>query len=241
MLEVAGLTKTFGGLTAVDDVSFSIGSGELVGLIGPNGAGKTTLFNTITGVLDPDSGTVTFEGTDITGAKPSTINQQGIARTFQVVRTFDESTVLENVTTGAVFGASGNRSIPEGREAAREYISFVGLEGEEKSETSQLTIADRKHVELARALACEPELLMLDELGSGLTPQEIDELCGTIERIRDDLDVAVLWIEHIMDAIMGTTERILVLNEGQLIADGTPETVRQKEEVSRAYLGGVEA
>ncbi len=240
MLELNGVTKTFGGLTAVDDVSFSVESGELVGLIGPNGAGKTTLFNSITGVLTVDSGTITFFGQDITDAKPNTVSQHGIARTFQIVRTFDESTVLENVTTGAVFGASEDRSIPEGQEVAREYISFVGLDGKAELEASQLTIADRKHVELARALACEPDLLLLDELGSGLTPMEIDGLCKTIERVRDELDVAVFWIEHIMDAIMGTTDRILVLNEGQLIADGTPEEIQRDDDVSRAYLGGVE-
>jgi branched-chain amino acid transport system ATP-binding protein len=236
MLEVAGLTKSFGGLVAVDEVEFSIESGELVGLIGPNGAGKTTLFNTVTGVLNADAGSVTFQDQDITGAKPSTISEHGIARTFQIVRTFDESTVMENVLTGAAFG-SGQRSIDESREVARESISFVGLEDKADMETNQLTIADRKHVELARALACEPDLLMLDELGSGLTPQEIDELCATIEQIRSELEISVFWIEHIMEAIMDTTDRILVLNEGALIADGTPSEIQEDERVSRAYLG----
>lgn len=238
MLDVSGVTKTFGGLTAVDDVSFTIDDSEIVGLIGPNGAGKTTLFNTITGVFPADAGTVTFDGVDLTHEKPSAICRQGVVRTFQIVRTFDESTVLENVTTGAVFGRHHDRSMADAREAAREYLSFVGLEDKADLEASQLTIADRKRVELARGLACEPELLMLDEIGSGLTPQEISELTATIERIRDELDVAVFWIEHIMDAIMGSTDRILVLNKGSLIYDGTPESIRDDEAVARAYLGG---
>ena len=237
MLDVSEVTKTFGGLTAVDEVSFTIGDEEIVGLIGPNGAGKTTLFNSITGVLKVDSGSVTFNGTDITAMRPSGISKHGVARTFQIVRTFNEMTVLENVTAGAVFGVDGERSMEAGEEAAREYISFVGLDGKEDMEASQLTIADRKHVELARALACEPDLLMLDELGSGLTPQEIDELCRTIERIRDELGISIFWIEHIMDAILDTTDRVLVLNKGELIAEGTPAEIQDDEAVSRAYLG----
>ena len=241
MLVVSGVTKTFGGLTAVDDVSFGIGEGEIVGLIGPNGAGKTTLFNTLTGVFPADAGTVIFDGTDITGAKPSTICRHGVVRTFQVVRTFDESTVLENVTTGAVFGPGVDRSVAAAREAARESVAFVGLDGTEDLEASQLTTAERKHVELARALACEPDLLMLDEIASGLTPAELADLTGTIERIRDEFGISVLWIEHIMEAIMGSTDRILVLTEGQLIADGTPAEIRADERVARAYLGEVNA
>jgi branched-chain amino acid transport system ATP-binding protein len=237
MLDVDGLTKTFGGLTAVDEVSFTIEDDEIVGLIGPNGAGKTTLFNSITGVFRIDSGSVTFNGTDITAMRPSAISKQGIARTFQIVRTFNEMTVLENVATGAVFGVGSARTREQGRETAREYISFVGLDGKEEMEAEQLTIAERKHIELARALASEPDLLMLDELGSGLTPQEIDDLCETIERIRDELGVSVFWIEHIMEAILGTADRVLVLNEGELIAEGTPEAIQQDERVSRAYLG----
>jgi branched-chain amino acid transport system ATP-binding protein len=238
MLEVSDVTKTFGGLTAVDQVSFSIESGEIVGLIGPNGAGKTTLFNSVTGVLKADSGSVRFRGKEMIGRRPSAISRDGIVRTFQVVRTFEDSTVLENVLTGAVFGSDADRTLEEHREIAREYLSFVGLDGKADLEPSQLTIADRKHVELARGLACEPELLMLDELGSGLTPQEIDELSETIESIRGEYGISIFWIEHIMDAIMGTVDRILVLNEGQLIAEGTPREIRQSEAVSKAYLGG---
>lgn len=239
MLEVSEVTKTFGGLTAVDNVSFSIEPEELVGLIGPNGAGKTTLFNSVTGVLKADDGEVVFNGTNITGKRPNTISREGIVRTFQVVRTFDESTVLENVLMGAVFGSDTERTMEEHEKRAREFISFVGLDGKEDLDASQLTIADRKHVELARGLACEPDLLMLDEIGSGLTPQEIDDLSGTIESVRSEYGISIFWIEHIMDAIMGTVDRILVLNEGQLIAEGKPEEIKQNEAVSEAYLGGV--
>lgn len=235
MLEISGVTKIFGGLVAIDDVTFSLDSEEIVGLIGPNGAGKTTLFNAITGVIPPDSGTVTFDGTQITGEKPSAICRRGIVRTFQIVRTFDESTVLENVQMGALFGAS--YSTDDARRVAEEYISFVGLEGKEHVEASSLTMAERKHVELARGLACEPDLLMLDEIGSGLTPAEIDTLTETIERIRDELGVSILWIEHVVDAIMKTTDRVLVLNDGQLIATGTPTEIQNDEQVTRAYLG----
>jgi branched-chain amino acid transport system ATP-binding protein len=238
MLEVSGVTKTFGGLTAVDDVSFSIDADEIVGLIGPNGAGKTTLFNTVSGVLPVDDGTVAFRGQDITGERPSAICRLGLVRTFQIVRTFDESTTLENVTTGAVFGADEDRPEAEAREAAREYVSFVGLAGQAELQASQLTTAERKQVELARGLACEPDLLLLDELASGLTPTEIDDLTRTIERVRGELGVSVFWIEHIVEAIMGSTDRILVLNEGRLIAEGTPAEIREDERVARAYLGG---
>jgi len=239
MLEVSSLRKSFGGLTAVDDVSFEIGTGEIVGLIGPNGAGKTTLFNTITGVLKPDDGEVVLGANTLTGRRPNEICHEGVVRTFQVVRTFDESTVFENVLTGAVFGSGEDRSMDEAADVAHHYISFVGMADQTHTEASELTIADRKHVELARGLACEPRLMMLDEIGSGLTPAELDELTETIERIRDELDVSVFWIEHVMDAIFGSTDRVLVLNDGRLIAAGTPEEVQNDDAVAEAYLGGV--
>ncbi len=238
MLDVSEITKTFGGLTAVDDVSFSIDAGEIVGLIGPNGAGKTTLFNIIAGVLEPDSGHVVFNGTDLTGRRPNAINKAGIARTFQEVRTFNESTVLENVLMGSVFGAGSDRSQHAHEETAHEYLSFVGLDEKAALKAEQLTIVERKHVELARGLASDPAVLLLDELGSGLTPQEIEELCVTIKEIRTEYDISVFWIEHIMGAIMGTVDRILVLSEGELIASGSPTDIQQSETVSRAYLGG---
>ena len=237
MLELSGVTKSFGGLTAVDDVSFAIGEGELVGLIGPNGAGKTTLFNAINGISPPDAGSVTFDGEPITGLKPNEICRRGVVRTFQIVRTFDESTVFENVLTGAVFGSGGDPSMPEAERRARGAISFVGLDEHVDTEARHLTMADRKHVELARALACEPKLLMLDEIGSGLTPAEIEELTETIERIRDERGVSVFWIEHVVEAIMRSTDRILVLNEGALLADGTPSEITRNDRVLEAYLG----
>ena len=237
MLELSGVTKSFGGLTAVDDVSFTIGEGELVGLIGPNGAGKTTLFNAINGISPPDAGSVRFGGAPITGLKPNEICRRGVVRTFQIVRTFDESTVLENVLTGAVFGSGADRSMGEAEQRAREAISFVGLDEHVETEAHHLTMADRKHVELARALACDPKLLMLDEIGSGLTPAEIETLTETIERIRDEFGVSVFWIEHVVEAIMGSTDRILVLNEGALLADGEPSEIKQNDRVLEAYLG----
>ncbi|WP_458210576.1 ABC transporter ATP-binding protein [Haladaptatus sp. NG-SE-30] len=239
MIEVSRIRKSFGGLIAVDDVSFTIDTGEIVGLIGPNGAGKTTLFNTITGILHPDGGEVVLSGETLTGKRPNEICHRGVVRTFQVVRTFNESTVFENVLTGAVFGSGEKRSLADAHELAHRSISFVGMEDKAQTKASELTIADKKHIELARGLACEPKLMMLDEIGSGLTPAELSELTETIERIRDELDISVFWIEHVMDAILGSTDRVLVLNEGQLIAEGTPDEIRDDERVVQAYLGGV--
>jgi len=237
MLELSGVTKSFGGLLAVDDVSFAIDEAELVGLIGPNGAGKTTLFNTITGVMRPDAGEVVFDGRSITGKKPNEICNRGVARTFQIVRTFDESTVYENVLIGAVFGPGEGGSMEDASERVERYLSLVGLEGKADVHASDLTMAERKRVELARVLACEPKLIMLDEIGSGLTPAEIDELTETITTIREEFGIAVFWIEHVVEAIMGNTDRVLVLNEGELIAEGTPAAVRDDEAVTQAYLG----
>ncbi|MDY6765446.1 MAG: ATP-binding cassette domain-containing protein, partial [Halobacteria archaeon] len=164
MLEVSGVTKHFGGLIAVDDVDFDINEGEIVGLIGPNGAGKTTLFNTITGIYQPDEGTIQFNGHDLTQMKPHQVCKLGVSRTFQIVRTFNESTVLDNVTIGVMFGSEEKMSVSEARKKAEKHIEFVGLEGKEEDLAKNLTIADRKLVELARALANEPDLVLLDEI-----------------------------------------------------------------------------
>ncbi|MFA1610953.1 ABC transporter ATP-binding protein [Halobellus rubicundus] len=241
MLTATNVTKRFGGLVAVDGVDFDIGDEEIVGLIGPNGAGKTTLFNTITGVHPPNEGSITFDGEELVGKTPNQVAQLGVARTFQAVRTFNESSVLDNVLMGAVFGNDESVPMDEAEERAREALAFVGLDGRADEEAGSLTIADRKQLELAKGLAAEPRLILVDEIGAGLTPAEIDEITKTLERARDERGVSVFWIEHIMEAIMSVTDRIIVLNQGEKIADGTPEEIRSNEEVTQAYLGEVDS
>ena len=238
MLEVADVTKQFGGLVAVDDVDFEIDEGEIVGLIGPNGAGKTTLFNTITGIFDPEpGGAIRFDGEDVVDLDTHEIARCGVVRTFQIVRVFEEMSVLENATAGALFGSTESISRAEARERGREALEFIGLAEKADVEASALPIAQKKQLELARALAARPKLLLLDEIASGLTPGEVEELTDTIERIRDERGVSIFWIEHIMDAIMGVADRIIVLNSGQKIAEGTPTEIRQNRVVVDAYLG----
>ena len=241
MLTATNVTKKFGGLVAVDDVDFSIDDEEIVGLIGPNGAGKTTLFNTVTGVHPPNTGSITFDGTELIGKTPNEVAQLGIARTFQAVRTFNDSTVLDNAMIGAIFGTDESVSKPEATDRARGALAFVGLDDRRNEEAGGLTIADRKQLELAKALAAEPELILVDEIGAGLTPTEIDEITRTLERARDERGVSVFWIEHIMEAIMSVTDRIIVLNQGEKIADGTPAEIRSDDRVTEAYLGEVES
>lgn len=238
MLKAEGVTKRFGGLVAVDDAHFSIDHGEIVGLIGPNGAGKTTLFNSIAGVYEPEEGDIWFNDELIAGDKAHNIARRGITRTFQTARTFNELTVIENVLGGAVFGKENPSSLDEERENAMEYLEFIGLADKAEDLASSLTIADRKQCELARAMAGEPELILVDEIGSGLTPAEIEELSNNLERARQEYNISIFWIEHVMDAIMNATDRIIVLNQGSIIAKGTPEEIQQNEQVAEAYLGG---
>ncbi|EMA26985.1 branched-chain amino acid ABC transporter ATPase [Haloarcula japonica DSM 6131] len=235
------MTKRFGGLTAVDKVDLSIDDGEIIGLIGPNGAGKTTLFNSIAGVYTPEEGSITFDGTELVGKAPHEIARQGITRTFQTARTFNESTVVDNVLAGAMFGRKNSGSLEEERENVWEYLEFLGLEDKGNEDASSLTIAHRKQLELARALASEPKLILVDEIGSGLTPTELDELSRNLQRTRDEFGISVFWIEHVMDAIMNATDRIIVLNQGQKIAEGSPSQIQQNRQVADAYLGGAEA
>lgn len=236
ILEVTGMKKQFGGLAAVADVEFCIDQGEIVGLIGPNGAGKTTLFNLISGALAPTSGITRFKGQDITGLKPHQICKRGIARTFQLVNLFSAMTVLENVLLGSLFGRSTdiNESDVEGGSLA--LLQFVGLSGMERLIAKELTIANQKRLEVARALATNPELLLLDEVMAGLNPTEVTEAIELIKKIRDK-GITIFMVEHVMKAIMGVSDRIMVLDYGEKIAEGTPEEIAANKKVVEVYLG----
>jgi branched-chain amino acid transport system ATP-binding protein len=233
MLEVRNLTKYFGGLAAVRDLSFKIEKGQIFGLIGPNGAGKTTVFNLINGFYPPTTGEILFQGVSIKGLKPNAICKKGIGRTFQVVKPLSRMTVLENVMASA-FCRVG--SVREAREEALRALDFCGLMHRKDSLAKSLTIGDRKRLEITRAFATHPELILLDETAAGLNPAELDQAIALIKRIRDQ-GLTLLVVEHIMKVIMSISDRIQAINYGQTIAVGTPQEVANNKAVIEAYLG----
>jgi branched-chain amino acid transport system ATP-binding protein len=232
ILEVQGLAMQFGGTAALKDVSFSAAPGEIVGLIGPNGAGKTTLLNLLSGVLRPTSGSVFFKGRELSGLKAHQVARMGIARTLQTPRSFPSMSVLENVAVGATFGRRDGRP-----DHAVRALELVGLGARRHSPVSSLNLQERKNVELARALAMAPQVVLIDEAMSGLNPTEIEDSMRLIRRVRDETGVTIIWVEHVVKAIMAVVERVLVLNFGELIASGTPSQVAANGAVVEAYLG----
>jgi len=236
ILEGNGVTKYFGGLAAVSNVDFHVEQGEVVGLIGPNGAGKTTLFNLISAALRLKSGTIKFRGIDITGFKPYRICRMGVARTFQTVKIFPNMLVFQNVILGSYFGMSPRISSSNAPKKASEILEFVGLSRVSATPARDLTLANQKRLEVARALATHPDLLLLDEIMAGLNPTEVAEAMELVVRIREK-GISIIMIEHVMKAIMKLCDRIMVLHHGQKLAEGTPQEIATSEKVIKVYLG----
>ncbi|HFI0174615.1 TPA: ABC transporter ATP-binding protein [Streptococcus suis] len=250
LLEVKNLTKNFGGLTAVGDVTMELHEGELVGLIGPNGAGKTTLFNLLTGVYEPSEGTITLAGTILNGKAPSKIASLGLGRTFQNIRLFKNMTVMENVLIG--LGNHGKAEVlasflrlpafykneEELKNKAIDLLKIFDLDGDADTLAKNLPYGQQRRLEIVRALATDPKILFLDEPAAGMNPQETAELTQLIRKIKEEFGITIILIEHDMSLVMEVTERIYVLEYGRLIAHGTPEEIRNNKRVIEAYLGG---
>lgn len=250
ILDVKNLTKNFGGLTAVGDVTMHLNEGELVGLIGPNGAGKTTLFNLLTGVYEPSEGSVTLDGTLLNGKKPYKIASLGLSRTFQNIRLFKDMTVLENVLVGMAnqnkpYLLSSFLRLPKFyqsedalRQKAMELLAIFDLEGDAETLAKNLPYGQQRRLEIVRALATQPKILFLDEPAAGMNPQETAELTQLIRKIKEEFNITIMLIEHDMSLVMEVTERIYVLEYGRLIAHGTPDEIKTNQRVIEAYLGG---
>jgi len=234
LLSVSGVSKRFRGLVAVDGVSFEVTKGEIFAVIGPNGAGKTTLFNMIAGTLKPDQGSIVFDGAPIDGLAPDAVCRRGIARTFQLVRPFPALSVEDNVVVGAL---ARHHGVAEARERAQALLQRFGLFDRRHQPASALTLPDRKRLEVVRALATEPKLLLLDEVVAGLRPTEVDRLVGVLRELNRDSGLTILMIEHVMRAVMALAGRVLVLDHGTAIADGTPDAVVRDPAVVQSYLG----
>ncbi len=238
ILQVKGVSKRFGGLQALSDITFDLPEGQIMGLIGPNGAGKTTLFNVINGVYAPNEGQVLFMDQDITAKKSYHIARLGLARTHQIVRPLNDLSVRENVMAGACYGREG-LGLRRAADVADEVIEFVGLGERTGQLAGSLNVAQKKRLEMARALAARPYLLLLDEVLAGLNPSEIAQMVETVRHIRDR-GITIIMIEHVMHAVMNVSERIIVLDYGKQIAEGTPDEVANDPDVIEAYLGDPE-